>query len=221
MGEYAAQKLLSLAERRCDTLQESLEQLTDAALQPRESPATAITAISLKPRLVFDSSDDVTLGVFTKTSDSVILHSDYLPTRSILVEWVRRSKAKHPRLQTFKLVLVYITCLGFNSDHSQKDKKLLEFEYRDANAGTESYGQPAIEEQLDLRAQQAEAKARQFRYTVFPDAAQACYDRLMAEAEMQWPDTANAQVAMTDDGSLVEVGVEGDAAGAGDVDGVA
>jgi hypothetical protein len=221
MGEYAAQKLLPLAKRRCDTLQESFEQLTDAALRPRESPVTGITAISLKPRLVFDSKEEGTEDVFTKTNNSVTIASDYLPSRSILVEWVRRSKAKHPRLETFKLVLVYITCLGFNSDSSQEDKKLLEFEYRDANADTEAYGQPAIEEQMDLCAQQDEAEARQFRYTVFPDAAQACYDRLMAEAEMQWPDTANAQVAMTVEGGVVGAGVEGDVAGAGDVDGVA
>jgi ferredoxin-NADP reductase len=153
--------------------------VTDAALRSPPSSVKGITAISLRARLVFDSHDDVLLGVFSETDNGNTLHPAYLPPESILVEWVRRSIARHPQLETFKLVVEYNTF----HDNFPIDERMLEFEYQEAKAHPSVYQPPPLTEKMDLRNQRAEADARQYRYTIYPAVVQACHDRLVKEAE--------------------------------------
>lgn len=60
---------------------------------------------------------------------------------------------------------------------------MLEFEYHAEETDADSLQRPLIRENMDLRHQRAEADAEQFRYTVFPHVINACYDRLLKDAE--------------------------------------
>jgi hypothetical protein len=141
--------------------------------------STMVTEISFKPRLIFDSGDEVTRGVFTKTDNDITLHPAYLPSRQNLVELVDRLKARHPQLGTFKLVIEYNT-FGTDSDDFPNDNRILDFEYHEDAEDTRPR---LIGENMDLRHQHLAADDHRFTYQVYPSIVKACYDQLAQDAE--------------------------------------
>jgi hypothetical protein len=140
---------------------------------------TKVAEISFKPRLIFDSGDEVTRGVFTKTDNDVTLHPACLPSRQDLVELVDRLKARHPQLETFKLVIEYNT-FGTDSDDFPKGNMILDFEYREE---AEDQRPRLIGENMDLRGQPLVADDHRFTYEAYSSVIKACYDQLVQDAE--------------------------------------
>jgi hypothetical protein len=185
--------------------------------------ATTVVDISLKIRLVFACTDEVTRGVFMKTDDVVTLHPAYLPSRQELVAWIEQLKAGVSRLKTFKLVIEYDTYENFSHYHPENNK-ILQFQYRE-NAESKP---PSIQENMDLRTQQSEADNHQFTYQVWPTAITACYEDLIYEAEtspIQEAAAARAAAAANIQAGLtpgnVAAGVANDANDADRTDGMA
>jgi hypothetical protein len=150
---------------------------------------TTATDIFLKPRLIFDCTDEVLQRVFRKTDDGTTLPPAYLPSQHILVEWANRLKQRSPTLRTFNLD---IKCNTFDID-GVPDDQLLQFEYRAAEAYTEDPEWSNIREDNDLGNPSEQEQSRQYRYTVYPDAIPRCYGRLVKEAEAEALELANAQ----------------------------
>lgn len=200
---------MPLVDEKSSTSQAFLEQLTEPIFQ-----ATQISKISLRPRLMFDSDDEVHQNVFTKTDRGRTLHPDYLPSREILVEWVHRLKARHKRLETFILDLTYST-LEADASNFPTDNTILKFEYHDVQVDMDDYERPVIHDNMDLRDPRMEADSRQFRYTVYPEIIHVCYERLVREAEALREQEALEAAAARDEHQLVALdnGATGDVVG--------
>jgi hypothetical protein len=138
---------------------------------------TVITRLSVMARLLFSDEES---GSFFKTDDGAeIRSSDLMPTRDGLVEWVRRLKVHHPLLKTFEFVKQYNTI--DNRPALPNDNTILKFEYREPDdADSQS---PLGRNDIGHLNHQAEADAQQYRYTVYSQAVNACYNLLVQEGE--------------------------------------
>jgi hypothetical protein len=125
---------------------------------------TGATAISIRPRLSFGSSDTIISGIFTKTDDGIALHPAYLPSRDFFVAWARRLKSRHPHLKTFKVAIAYST---FESDAQNfpENNEMLLFKYCEAEREADGYSMPDIRE------------------NIHPNAIRDCYHRVLQDAE--------------------------------------
>jgi hypothetical protein len=165
-----------------------LEQAVDSVVED-----TGITGISLTPRFVFDFDDQVMLEGFVKTEDGVRVHPAFLPSPETLMAWVRRFKARHSPLSTFKLVIKYDTIATDAEDIAYY--KMLQFEYREVTSVLEDYQRPLAQEVVDSRKEELEADAHQFTYQLFSSAIEACYDQLVRDAQEEALGAANMQEA--------------------------
>jgi hypothetical protein len=154
-----------------------LEPVVESAIE------TGATAISIRPRLSFGSSDTIISGIFTKTDDDIALHPAYLPSRDLFVAWARRLKARHTHLQTFKVAIAYST-FETDAENFPENNEMLVFKYCEAEMDAESYSMPDIRDNMDLRNQQVDADAHQFQYQIYPDAIRDCYHRVLQDAEI-------------------------------------
>lgn len=156
--------------------QESLELVVDSVLE-----STTATAISIRPRLAFDSADDSVAAVFLEVGGDITLHPVLLPTRDVLVGWARRVKSRHPKLESFKVTVSYTT-FQVSRDDFLEPNEMLRFEYRDGEEDGEDYERPVNQENVDLRSQSVDADVHEFRYQVYTDNIMACHRRLIQDA---------------------------------------